>query len=176
MTKTSHCLTLAAALCALSTEAFAQAPDWTMKITIGKPLYVTMLDGARVEGVAASVTADEISVATLTGVRAVALREIRRVQKRDALWTGAAIGAGVGTLLGVAALAGEDGLCDTYGSGCDSEAAAVVIGGALYGALVGWGIDALVKGRHTIFDGPRAPRVSLSARPKGVSARLTIAW
>ena len=153
-------------------SASAQTPNWTLKINLGKPIFLTTESGERVEGLVGQVTPDAILVATPAGVRSVKYGELRRAEKRDALWTGAAIGAAVGFAAGLATIFTDDNDCKN----CNGEEAAVPIGGALYGALIGWGIDALVKGRTTIFD--RETDVAFAVTPKrgGASASIALRW
>lgn len=157
--------------------AVAQAPpDWTMKIKLGKPLFITLKSGDRIEGTAGQISSDGIVVATPVGVQTAAFGDIRRVQRRDSLWNGVWIGAAVGAGLGVAA-ALDDSTCPDKTPGCRSEAAVIPLGGAMYGALIGWGIDALVKGRTTLFEaGGTSTLAALRLRRGGVSANLTITW
>lgn len=168
-------LALLAPVCAPSVALAQRAPDWTGKVKLGKPLFVTLDDGVRVEGTAGSVNGEGLVVATPVGVRTVMFRDIRKVERRDSLWNGVWIGAAVGGALGLSVML-DDSTCPNRTSGCRSEVAAAPMVGAVYGALVGWGIDALVKGRTTIFNGDQGPRLSVAAAPGGVSARLTVGW
>ena len=180
MPRIIHALTVLALICIVPAVASAQQlPDWTLDVRLGRPLYLTLLTGERVEGVAGSVTAEGVAVATPVGVRTARFADIRRVERRDGPWNGIWIGTAVGAALGVAAMASTDG-CQEYGGygsmTCSDEAGFLVVGGALYGGLIGWGVDTLLKGRSTLFDDAGATRVSLAAGPHGVSGRLTIGW
>lgn len=167
---------LLALLAGVPSEALAQAPpDWTLGIDLGKPLFVTLANGERMEGTAGSVSADGVVVATPVGVLTARFTDIRKVERRDPVRNGVWIGAAVGAALGVA-LALDDASCPYDADGCGSGAAVIPVGGALYGALIGWGIDTLIKGRTTLVDTSRAPRVSVAAGPKGVTARLMVSW
>lgn len=165
------CLVLAAAF--LPSVASAQAPPgWTMKVKVGAPIFITMDNGDRIEGLAGSVTGDGVTVATPAGVRTAAFTGIQRAERRDGPKNGVWIGAGLGAALGFAGMAEAD--CP-YES-CRSEAAVLPIGGALYGALIGWGVDTLIKGRRVIFDRGSAPMVSLTAGRGTLGARLVFTW
>ena len=87
-------------------SAAAQPPQWTEKVKLGKWVYVTTQTGERVDGVTGQITEEGLVVATPVGVRTVPYREMRWVQKRDAAWPGALIGAaaGVGLAYGAARL------------------------------------------------------------------------
>lgn len=152
--------------------AAAQPPAWTLKVQLAKPVFLTTTSGERVEGVAGQVTPEAIVVSTPAGIRTIPYRELRRVEKRDALWTGAAIGAAVGATLGIGVVA--NGECRPQQ--CHAEETGVVIGSALYGALIGWGLDALVKGKTTIFDTDASTRVGVLPRRGGAAAVVAINW
>src|SRR3954463_3347222 len=75
------------ALLSWTSPAFAQhVPDWTTTVKLGRPLYVTLLSGERLEGIAGSVTPDGITVATPIGVKTAPFADIRCVEKRDGPW------------------------------------------------------------------------------------------
>ena len=158
---------------AIPTPTFAQPPGWTLNLQLGKPVFLTTQSGERVEGVTGQITPDAIVVSTPVGIREVRYRELRRAEKRDALWTGAAIGAATGAALGVAVIANSD--CGGSEQ-CAAEEGGVVIGGALYGALIGWGLDALVKGKTTVFEAESSTTITLAPRRGGMSAAVAISW
>ena len=161
------------ALLVLPASALAQPPDWTLRLQLGKPVFLTTQSGERVEGVTGQITPEAIVVSTPAGIREVRYRELRRAQKRDALWTGAAIGAATGAALGIAVVANSD--CGSS-SQCAAEEGGVVMGGALYGALIGWGLDALVKGKTTVFEAESPVKVTVAPRRGGMSAAVAISW
>lgn len=156
----------------LPTVAAAQPPEWTLKLQLGKPVFLITQSGERVEGVTGQITPDAIIVSTPVGIRTVSFRELRRAEKRDALWTGAVVGAGFGAALGIAVVA--NGEC--VGAPCGAEEAGFVIGSALYGALIGWGFDALVKGKTTVFDSDMSVRVGMAPLRGGASAGVAFSW
>ncbi|MEO6213543.1 MAG: hypothetical protein ABIP65_07945 [Vicinamibacterales bacterium] len=180
MIRVLRCLAIVCLICWCPSAAFAQsAPDWSMNVKLGKPLFVTLLNGDRIDGVAGSVTVEGVSVATPIGVRIAKFGDIRKVERKDSLWNGVWIGAAIGAGAGLVTAVSVDA-CPEYGGyasvGCSDERAALPFAGAIYGALIGWGIDALVKGRSTLFDSAGATRVSFAAAPRSVSGRLTVAW
>lgn len=154
--------------------ALAQTPEWSRDVRIGSPLFVTTASGDRLEGVAGSVTTDGVTVATPAGVRTAAFADIVRVQRRDSVWNGVWIGTASGAAIGLVALFTD--ACPNNTPGCRAEAAAMPIGGAMYGALIGWGIDALVKGRTTIYDAKAAPTLSLLTGRGTIGARVAFSW
>jgi hypothetical protein len=171
MMKTSFAFTALFVLLGAS-AAQAQPPDWTLKVKLGQPIFLTTESGERVEGPAGQITPDGILVATPVGVKTVRYGELRRAEKRDAKWTGAAVGAAVGFGIGLLALAADEGDC----MNCNGEEAAIPMGGAVYGALIGWGIDAMVKGRTTLYDRERSVDVAIIPKRGGATAALAIRW
>jgi hypothetical protein len=145
---------------------------------LGRPVYVTLLSGERIEGLAGSVTPDGISIATPIGVKTAQFSDIRRVQRRDGPWNGIWIGTAVGAAVGVATMLSDDSCSDDAGfsDACGSEDGYLVVAGALYGGLIGWGVDTLLKGRSTLFDNVGGTKVSFSASPRGASGRISLSW
>jgi hypothetical protein len=160
-------------LLVLPGSALAQPPDWTLKLQLAKPVFLTTQAGERVEGVTGQITPDAIVVSTPAGIREVRYRELRRAEKRDALWTGAAIGAATGATLGIGVAVNSD--CGDSRQ-CSAEKGGVVAAGALYGALIGWGLDALVKGKTTLFEAESTTRVSVAQRRGGMQANVALTW
>ena len=167
------------ALLSCASPVFAQqVPDWTTTVKLGRPLYVTLFSGERVEGIAGTVAPEGISVATPTGVKTVHYDDMRRVEKRDGPWNGILIGTAIGTGLGIAAALSDDGCRNGFvgGTVCSDLSAGYVIAGSVYGGLIGWGVDTLNKGRSTLFDNAGATKVSFAASPHAVSARVSLRW
>lgn len=158
----------------LPAAALAQPlPDWAARAQIGKPLFVTTTSGERVEGVLGQLSPDGVVVATPAGVRTVPYDEIGKVEKRDSVWSGVAIGTAVG--LGIGSLLRANVDCDTRA--CAAEANALVSGGAFYGAAIGWGIDKALKGRQTLFESRRpASRVFFNIQRDGIGMRAVMTW
>lgn len=124
-----------------------------LKIQTGDAIYVTDSTGREFQAKVLEIAPPSLIVSAGNGERVLSERDVATIRQRlpDPVWQGALIGFGVGAGLGV--LAGsfsED--CSHGRSGC--------IGGVLLmsglGAGVGVGIDALIKGRKTIYSS-RAP-------------------
>ena len=95
-------------------------------------------------------------------------RVVRIDVRTDSVKDGAAIGAvimGGLTALGCTQIDGSAGVCAT---------AAVVYTGI--GALIGAGIDALHKGRTTIYRKPGAVALTAAPAARGVRAQLRLRW
>ena len=99
----------------------------------------------------------------------VPLDRVLRIEGRnDSVKDGAAIGAAVGgglTALSCGSALGRSGIC---------VSAAIFYAGL--GALAGAGVDALHKGRTTIYSKPPAMSLAVTPAPKGARAQLRIRW
>jgi hypothetical protein len=83
---------------------------------------------------------------------------VARIQKRgDSLRNGAIIGAVVGVAMGIITSGISDCPGDRAGGGCPgSRAALFLVSTGVYSAI-GTGIDALIPGRTTLYEAPKAP-------------------
>ena len=139
--------------------AHAQLPAQTFEqlrqaITNGETVVVTDTAGRRTTGRVADVTADPPSLVILIPQRhTVPAETVAEIRRRDALWNGALVGAGVG-----AGLATWDYAIDPSEPG-NGVVFAIAIG---TGAAIGAGIDALTKGRLLYRTAPSTARVSLA--------------
>lgn len=144
---------------AVAAQVPSAPPTWAPKIKPGKPVFVTTISGERIDGSAGHVTADSIAIATASGIRAVPLRDVARVEKRDSVRNGILIGAGLG-LTAALALRFDKDRCPNRDQECIDSANPVLVGMPLTWGLLGWGIDAMIKRRVTVFDASRS-RVAL---------------
>ncbi len=88
--------------------------------------------------------------------------------RHDSVKNGAAIGAAIMgglTALGCGGAYGGAGVCVTAG---------IFYTGL--GALAGAGVDALHKGRTTIYSKPSPVALAIAPAAKGATARLTVRW
>jgi hypothetical protein len=150
-----------------------------LRVKPGDTIYVTQ--GTAPEQSARIVELSPSTLVVSMGGRQQNLSEqaVTRIRQRlpDPLWNGAAIGAGV--YLGAAALAGgAGGAFEDCDAGCWAANGAISAG---IGAAIGVGIDALVKGRKTIYQSADSKGAShVVIRPfVGADARgaaLSVAW
>lgn len=136
---------------AISAHVFAQTvpPGWTGIPPIGKRVFVISNASDETAGRLEQVTVDGVVLQTASGRRTIPLIDIRTVQRTDPAWTGLLIGGAAGLALGL--LIRVENACPQRTQGCLNEVRAARAAFPLYGALVGWGVDALHKGRKTIF-------------------------
>jgi hypothetical protein len=100
---------------------------------------------------------------------------VARIQKRgDSLRNGAIIGAVVGVAMGILTAGISDCPGDNPGGGCPgSRAALFLVSTGVYSAI-GVGIDALIPGRTTLYEAPKAP--SSANRRRSAAVNLSVRW
>ena len=114
---------------------------------------------------------------TPAGPRTIPLQDIQRVQKHDLPWTGAAYGGAFFTLLALGSAMQAVTECPPpdRAPDCKTDPVARTVTGIGAGAaLIGWGLDVLIKKRKTIYD--RQPRTRASLIIKGRMVGLAIAF
>jgi hypothetical protein len=145
-------LTLATFVLFPATTAFAQAgatarPDLGKLLTSGMTVWITDSSGQERRARVVSVSGDAVTTSADGVSRRLAMNDIRRVAVRqsDSLLNGALIGAG-------AAIASGLFLCTRTEPwrNCRDDVGPMMRIGAI-GAGVGIGIDALLRGRQTIY-------------------------
>jgi hypothetical protein len=106
------------------------------------------------------------------------MADVTRIQKRDSLKNGTLIGAAIGVLMGLVAAGISDCPGDDPGGSCGGfRAATALISVGMYAGL-GAGIDALVRGRTTIYAEPGQPATrTLAARSsRRVALQAGFSW
>jgi hypothetical protein len=170
---------LAPLLALAPSQAFAQSPahnldELRLKVKVGDTIYVTDESGRERSG-----RIDDLSPTVLTVSFGGMRRElpessILRIRKRqsDSLWTGGAIGAGIGLALGVtAATFSEECSHNKASSGCIGPVLSMT--GLATG--VGIGVDALIQGRKVIYEASGfSLRVSPWISPGRLGVRLSV--
>jgi hypothetical protein len=148
----------------IASAASAQTPPGDRgledALTPGRTIWITASVGPEQQGRVVGVSGGVLTMTTDDDVRRLRLTDIVRVRARtsDALLNGALIGAGVAVASGLL-------LCRATESWrvCVDDAGPMLRIGAI-GAAAGIGIDALIRGRRTIYEA--APgSVRLTASP-----------
>lgn len=165
---------------ALPTHALAQTPTegWTRPPPLGKRVFVITDAGAETAGRLEEVTPDGVVLTTATGTgRTIPFSTIRKVQRTDPTWTGLLIGAGAGVALGLSLrLQDLDTICPQRSPSCDREVKFAPVQYGIGGALLGWGLDALYKGRKTLYSAGPASRARLTITPEGIAVRVVMSF
>ncbi len=105
--------------------------------------------------------------------RRIDLNDVTRIQKRDSLKNGALIGAAMGVAMGLLAAGISDCPGEDPGGSCAGFRGAAVIASTGVYAGLGLGVDALIRGRSTLYEAPTLTRSRASA---GASLGITLSW
>ena len=144
-------LLMAVSVSAVSAQTPAQPqPDLQSALVPGRTVWITDTTGREGKMQVVSVSDDAVTLTANGSMRRLGLAEVRRVRARqsDSVLEGALIGAG-------AAIASGYLLCRAMESGdvCRNDAGPLFRMGAV-GAAIGIGVDALIRGRKTIYQAP----------------------
>jgi hypothetical protein len=165
---------------ALPTHALAQPPTerWKRPPPLGKRVFVITNAGDETAGRLEEVTPDGVVLTTATGTgRTIPFSTIRTVQRTDPAWTGLLIGAGAGVALGLSLrLQDVDTICPQRSPSCEREVKFAPVQYGIGGGLLGWGLDALYKGRKTFYSAGPASRARLTITPQGIAVRAVMSF
>jgi hypothetical protein len=130
------------------------APDFRGTLTPGKTVWITDSAGREEKTQILSVSGDSITTSAGNDIRLVQTADVKRITARhsDSVLNGALIGAGVGIASGLllCRLTEPWEICNNAGP--------LLRTGAL-GAGIGIGIDALIRGRKTVYAAPDSARL-----------------
>jgi hypothetical protein len=174
MRKILRTTALLALVVACPTAAAAQAPPaWASKVKQGKALFVMTTDGEQIEGKAGPVSREGLVVTTSTGPRFVRYDGIFRAERKDSAWSGLAYGAAIGFGVGMISWKTTDCAGEVLRGFCEGFAALGLVMYTPAAALLGWGIDAAVTGRRTVFEASAPVRVSVAVAPSRAAVAVT---
>ena len=175
MQKILRTAALLALVVACPAAAAAQvAPGWTSKIKQRKALFVMTTDGEQIEGKAGPIAREGLVVTTSTGPRFVPYDAVFRAERKDSAWSGLVYGAALGFGVGVVSWKTTDCSGEFFAGLCEGYASMAPVLFTPIGALLGWGIDAAVSGRRTVFEASPPVRLSLAVGP--ARAAVAITW
>ena len=137
------------------------APGWASKVKPRKALFVITTAGEQIDGKAGPVSQEGLVVLTSTGPRFVRYEGIFRAERKDSAWSGLVYGAALGFGAGVVSWKTTECRDEFLNGLCESYASMAPMLFTPIGALLGWGIDAAVSGRRTVFEASPPSRVSL---------------
>ena len=151
---------------------------WTGLKTAGlDTIYVRDVSGIETSGKLLQLNPDSLVLLAGGVERRFELTEVSRIQKRDSLKDGTLIGAIAGVAMGALAAGISDCPGDQPGGSCAAlRTTTVALSIGVYAGL-GAGVDALVRGRSTVYDAPRPSRAKVSVLPGGrAPLHLSIGW
>lgn len=140
--------------------ASAGQPALETVLIPGKAVWITDSAGREQKTRILSVSGDVVTAATGSDIRRLRTMDVVRVRERrsDSLINGALIGAGVAVASGLFVCTRFEPL-----ENCRDDVGPMLQIGAI-GAGIGVGVDALIRGRKTLYEAPRAS-VRLHAAP-----------
>ena len=158
----------------MSSALWAQTPgaptDATTVLRPEMTVWITDTSGREQRGRVIKVTPELITLAADGDVRQMRASEVTRIRERqgDPVWHGAVVGAGVmlATGLSLCRLMEPWDACDDPGP---------IVQMAAVGGGIGVAVDALVRGRRTVYEAPRrgtSVRVVPIHRGLGVSLEI----
>lgn len=128
------------------------------EVKIGDIVYVIDASGLETKGTVATLSSTSLGLAVDGSRRDFAAGAIARVdwRRRDSVRNGLFIGIGGGALLGfLAGRTADSPNCPRSGVECGQGALVGTIGGAVWGGVGGWLLDALIPTRDVIYRAPR---------------------
>lgn len=146
---------------------------------------VYLLDdtGAETEGKLLSLTADSLVLLIDGNEQRFGRERVARLQRRDSLKNGARIGAAIGLALGAFLGGASDCPGDDPGGRCSGFRVAMALSSTGVYASMGLGIDALIRGRSTIYAasstsqaGRDAVGLLAAASPPRTLLRVGVSW
>jgi hypothetical protein len=149
------------------------AAHWPGLVSSGlSTVYVLDNTGTETSGKFLRLNPDSIVLLVDGAERRFETARVARIQKRgDSLRNGAIIGAIVGVAMGIITAGISDCPGDHPGGGCPgSRAALFLVSTGVYSAI-GTGIDALIPGRTTLYEAPKAPPAADGGGPAAPALR-----
>ncbi len=150
-----HVHVATAAVLLFATTATAQSfAALEKQTTPGSTVYVVDNAGEETKGRIVKLSDLSLTLQVHGTLQQFALADVARVerQKRDPVRNGVLIGAAVGALAGFTMGRSADSpSCPLSGSECGQGAVVGTVGGAFWGAIGGWIVDALVRTRESVY-------------------------
>jgi ElaB/YqjD/DUF883 family membrane-anchored ribosome-binding protein len=173
-TRSSACVVFSAVFLtahAVTAQPVASLDQLASVLTSQTSVDVTTTDGKRVRGTLASVDRNHLRLATAGREIDIRTDQVRKIEtrRRDSLWNGLLIGAGVGAALG---------LIPDYYDDCE-ECHDSLYGSIAAGAGVGLLIDALRSSRRVVYEAPTdksSTHVGVAVGRESIAVRATLRW
>lgn len=169
---------VAAFLCMMATGPAQAQPSidrWSgLKARELQTVYVRDTSGVESTGRLLRLNPDSLVLLAGGVERQLQFDDVARIQKRDSLRNGALIGLAVGTLMGLVAGGLSDCPGDNPGGSCAGfRAMTVAVSAGVYSGL-GTGVDALIRGRTTLYE-RREERRDRASSKKAFGPSVTLA-
>ncbi len=125
------------------------------QVTVGDKVIVTDVMGREMEGTIAELSSSSLALIGGKTRTEFVEADVEKVSRRDSRWNGTLWGLGAGGVVGALL---DRSLVKEYGRDDISPGSSVsfVATAAGIGAGIGFGVDAMIKGRRVIYSRPRA--------------------
>jgi len=117
-------------------------------------VYVLDRSGNETTGKLLALSPDALVMLVAGAERRFDVADVARIQKRDSLKNGTLIGAAVGVAMGLLAAGISDCPGNHPGGACPGLRAATVVASTGFYTGLGAGVDALIRGRTTLYEAP----------------------
>ena len=126
------------------------------QVTVGDNVTVTDVRGRETQGTIAELSASSLSLIAGKALTKFVVADVETVSRRDSRWNGTLWGLAAGGVLGALL---DRSLVEEYGRDDISAGSSLslIATAAGIGAGIGFGIDAMIKGRRVIYSRPRPP-------------------
>jgi hypothetical protein len=141
-------------------------------------VYLLDRSGLETSGRLLALDPDSVMLLVDGAERRFDMTDVTRIQKRDSLRNGTLIGAAIGAVMGIVAAGISDCPGNDPGGSCGGLRTATFAASlGMYTAL-GAGVDAMIRGRTTIYAAPAAAltRTPGLMRPPRVAFRVGLSW
>jgi hypothetical protein len=135
-------------------------------------VYVLDRSGIETTGKLLGLSPDSLVILVADAERRFDVADVARIQKRDSLKNGTLIGAAVGVAMGLIAAGISDCPGNHPGGACPGFRAAAAVASTGFYTGLGAGVDALIRGRTTLYEAP--PQSPMRSAPGGGTARAVL--
>lgn len=174
MSRILHLMMSLAVLVVPCAEAQSLDTPLADRIVVGTVVTVTDEAGKATTGRVQGVSADVLSLSRRSGVEAIPVSTLVRIEKPDRLVNGALIGMTLGMFFGIVG-----GTLDAQGSG-DRDAFIIVstLGNTVIWTALGTAVDAIFNNKRTLYERGRGATASVGPLigPGTKGASLSLTW
>ena len=166
----------------VASSAFAQPAEIQERVKDGQKVSVTDSQGRQFSGRVSEKTAGGLTIIKGRQRAEIPYDQITSIDRpKDRLWNGALYGALIGAGLGLVTPSETEieGCDPALFTDCSTDATGLsVIGGSVVGALLGAGVDALIRRDRNIYRRPGTTRIGVSPHygRRAGGLMVSVAW
>jgi hypothetical protein len=171
-------ISIGCVVCGPATVMAQPSTSWAgLKTSDLQTVFLLDRSGVETTGKLLAINPDSLLLLVDGDQRRFEIAEVARLQKRDSLRNGAIVGAVVGVAMGLVSGGISDCSGADPGGSCPGlRATLVAVSTGVY-AAIGTGIDALIRGRTTIYAAPSTTAAAAAmADRRRVLIRASVSW